>query len=347
MPAGEPERVLFVLAGLIGDSVMSVPSILEARRIWPAARIAVLGKRHHRELLAACPMIDEFFECNADPFSIRKSSEIAGLKEWLKAGKFDLAVILLGDQFAHLLAKAEIPTRVGVAGAALQATLTHTYNIGSPRTWGRNERLNSLRCLGLESPDREPELWVVTEALESSREKLLGMGLGGEQRYAVLHPFGSTPRQWWELSKLPALVEGLYRQHGLCSVLVGKAYDLHGVKVEPKFELASDLLVNALDRFTVSELVAVIEQAELVVTTDSGPFHIAGALRKPTVGLFRARRPEHAGAYPLAKVLFGENEICQMECTWDECCADPCRQMAEISEIEVLEAARQILTQQT
>lgn len=39
----KPKRVLLVLAGLIGDSVMS--TLVEARRLWPQAHLVLLGQK--------------------------------------------------------------------------------------------------------------------------------------------------------------------------------------------------------------------------------------------------------------------------------------------------------------
>ena len=163
-PPSAPSRVLVVMTGLIGDTVMSTPLIVEARRLWPAAHITLLGRRHNCELLAACPLLDARYEAPAIPFSLRKRRELARLDAWLRAQNFDVALIALGDQFAAALARARIPVRVGVRGHALEPCLTHTYSIGSPREWGPHERLNALRSLGYEVGDAAPRLWVADEA---------------------------------------------------------------------------------------------------------------------------------------------------------------------------------------
>ncbi len=321
-----PNKVLFVLSGLIGDSVMSLPAISEARKLWPDAHIAVLGKKHNRELIAACPIFDEFYECNADPFSIRRSDEIKKLKIWLTEQEFDIAIVLLGDQFAHLLAKAKIPIRVGVAGTPLENCLTITYDIGSPRTWGTDERLNSLRCLGFDVRLVTPKLWVGESARMRARKKLAEAGIVDDENYAVLHPFGSSRRQWWPIENIPHIANLLHTQHGLRTVLIG-GKETSDVDIGT----GDESIIDTRGVLTLQELLAVIDGAEVVITTDSGPFHISGALAKMIIGLFRQSRPEHAAAYPSANVIYGENSQCDAECFWDKCSADTCRQMANLS----------------
>jgi ADP-heptose:LPS heptosyltransferase len=284
-------------------------------------------------LTAACGCFDEFYEFNADPFSLRKAAETRKLEEWLGEQGFDAALILLGDQFAGLLAKAGIPVRVGVRGTALENCLTHTYDIGSPRTWGANERLNAVRSLGYNVDNAVPRLTPDLSLRPELERKLKKLGLASGERYLVLHPFGSSKRQWWELDKIPAFAAEIGEKFDLRVVLAG------GDKVTLSDPGDSkDAIVNTTGILSLAELLLLIDGSALVVTTDSGPFHIAGALATPAVGLFRSRRPEHSRQYPTATVVFGRDDGCMNACEWDKCRLDPCRQMTEIAVDDVVEA---------
>lgn len=333
----EPKRVLFILSGLIGDSIMSFPAVTEARRLWPGAHVTVLGKTHNHQLFAACSEIDEFRVCDADPFSIRRSEEIKQLRTWLSNAEFDAAIILLGDQYAHLLAKAKIPVRVGVSGTPLASCLTHTYEIGSPRTWGTKERLNALRCLGYEIADNRPAILVNRESEKTANEKLHQLGLADQEPYVVLHPYGSTSRQWWNPDNLASAAESVLKAHDARTVLIG------GNETRST-DISSEAIIDTRGRLTLQELLAVIDGSKLVISTDSGPFHIAGALRKPIVGLFRSRRPEHAEAYPNTGVIFGRDDSCMLNCKWDRCTSDPCRQMSDITVEDLASAIPENIT---
>ncbi len=333
LPAGfAPRKVLFILAGLIGDSVMSMAAIKAGRELWPEAAVTVLGKRQTREILVGTDHFDEFYEFDHDPFSLRRSGEVKQLLQWLANERFDLAIILLGDQFAHLLARVEVPIRVGTAGTPLEKCLTHTYEIGSPRTWGTNERLNAIRCLGYTVDRAVPGLAVDPNAAATARDKLRNLGLD-EEDYIVLHPFGSTRRQWWNLGASAKFAEAVRERHDLETVLVGGPEAAGSIGSELR-----DRVLDSTGLLSLGELIAVIADAKVVVTTDSGPYHIAGALGRPIVGLFRARRPEHAGAYPTATVLFGKSDECMADCGWDQCATEPCRQMSDISVAHVLKS---------
>ncbi|MBW3599046.1 MAG: glycosyltransferase family 9 protein, partial [Planctomycetes bacterium] len=102
----------------------------------------------------------------------------------------------------------------------------------------------------------------------------------------------------------------------------------------------ANVTIDATGALSLRELMGVINGAALVVSTDSGPFHIAGALGRPLVGLFRARRPEHAHRYPQARVVFGRYQNCQSECQWHQCSRVPCRQLESISVADVMSLVR-------
>ncbi len=340
-----PKRILFILTGLIGDSVMSYPAISEARRAWPDAFIAVVGKSHNRDLLAGCSDFDEFYVCDTDPFSFRGRSAVKELQRWITAGNFDTSIILLGDQYAHLLAKAGIPVRVGVKGTLMEKCLTHVYDIGSPRTWGVNERLNALRVLGWSVDSVVPKFSLDFSTQKDTTDKLLACGLPDGQRFAVMHPFGSTTAQWWNVSNAVAVADHLFKKYSLKLVVVGKKYSLNGMSVFPELVSKSPNIIDTIDKLNLRELIDVIALAEIVITTDSGPFHIAGALQKPTVGLFRTRRPEHAHAYQNSVVTFGHNDLCQTTCEWNACESMPCRQMENISVDDVLGCITRLLNE--
>lgn len=333
-----PEKVIVIVAGLIGDTVMCTPAIAQTKVVWPDCELTLLGKKHNCDLLSADPHIDAFYSISADPFSLRGLAEVRALRKWLHAETFDVAIILLGDQFAHILADARIPIRVGVSGTRLAACLTHTYDIRSPREWGANERLRAFQSLGYEPPDlQRARLYISDDAREAARVKLKL-----DRPYAVVHPFGSTHAQWWPIDRIEKLA-GVLRERGLETVVVGKSYSLNGEVTSPLLSAAmSEQVINTIDRLTLTELMGTVANAELVVTTDSGPFHIAGALGKPIVGMFRHRRPEHANAYSTAVVVFGTDSACTGNCEWDRCSVVPCRQMSNLSTDEVLMAVREI-----
>jgi hypothetical protein len=81
-------------------------------------------------------------------------------------------------------------------------------------------------------------------------------------------------------------------------------------------------------RLTLGELLALLSQAACVVTNDTGPMHMAIALRRPTVCLFGPCSPDHYGVeQPGVEILYHRvfcspcvHEVDQPPCAGDNVC---------------------------
>jgi ADP-heptose:LPS heptosyltransferase len=329
--AFDPEavrRVLLICTGLIGDSVMCLPALRSARALLPRAELVGLVTPRSRSVLVGADALDRFVLCDGAPLRARPSARRANgdLRARLAGEGFDLAVIFLGDDYAPMLTRLGIPHRVFVAETAFGALATATYSIGSARTWGPRERLDAWRALGLEPADSRPSLRADPAATSAVTERLRA-----EMRpWITVHPFGSTTAQWWPLASAEAAARALRERFG------GTVFLLGG----PSGGWSSREMVDLVGKLTLDELIALIGQSDYVISTDSGPYHLAGALGRPGLGLFRASRPEHAGRYPtVASVIAPDNAECRGACRWDRCAFSPCRQMGALAPETVVAAA--------
>jgi ADP-heptose:LPS heptosyltransferase len=104
-----------------------------------------------------------------------------------------------------------------------------------------------------------------------------------------------------------------------------------------------DHLVNATGQLPLDELIALLDLASGVVTTDSGPMHVAGALARPIVGVFRSRNPMHESRYETLSPVLGRDAECQAQCSVYRCrgtnpylLSEPCAEMSAIAPEDVL-----------
>src|SRR5262245_53229165 len=216
-----PNSVAFVLTGMLGDTLMCLPVLEAAREAWPQARLCAVVTPRIQEMLAGVGYVDEFLVGTGDPLSIRERKQTKQTEKRLSERRFDVAIMLIGDQYAPLFYKAGVPIRVGPAACVYEPLLTHTYVVGDGRTWGPYERLGALRALGVDTPHRIPRLdldQLARVEFRRQREKSLG---GSSHSYIVIHPFGSTPRQRWPLDRVPQLARHVYELAGMRSLLVG------------------------------------------------------------------------------------------------------------------------------
>jgi heptosyltransferase-1 len=332
--AGEIRRALLVCTGLIGDTVMCLPAVSAARALLPRAEIVALATESSRAALALAGGIDRFIVTDGAPLRLRPSARRAArdLELRLRAEDFTLAVIFLGDDYAPLLTRAAVPHRVFVAESAFARLSTVTYPIGNARTWGAAERLGSWRALGLEPPPMLP-ISPPDGTVRSVLDRFAGM----PRPWTAVHPFGRTADQWWPLPSAAAAALALRERFGGTYFLIGGA-ETCAAGGAPAW------MVDLRGQLPLEHLVGLLGASDCVISTDSGPYHLAGVIGGKGVGLFRAARPEHAGRYRgIRAVMAPDIAACARECRWDRCEVRPCRQMAVLTPGAVVAAAADAL----
>ena len=175
-----------------------------------------------------------------------------------------------------------------------------------------------------------PFLRAPAAAMSAVTERLRG----AVRPWITVHPFGSTTAQWWPLASAETAACALRERTGGTVLLAGG----HPMESSPRH------MVDLAGNLTLDELIALVGLSDCVISTDSGPYHLAGAMALPGVGLFRASRPEHAGRYPtMASVIAPGVAECRSACRWDRCHFSPCRQMEALAPDTVVAAAARAL----
>jgi ADP-heptose:LPS heptosyltransferase len=118
-----------------------------------------------------------------------------------------------------------------------------------------------------------------------SARPLLGLNIGcGTPDAIVKRP---------DLDLLAGLVGELQRRHGFAVVLTGAQYERE-INCEFISRLhATGPVVDLAGRTDMLELAGAIAACQLFVSSDSGPYHMAVALRVPTLAIFKFPNPQH------------------------------------------------------
>jgi heptosyltransferase-1 len=334
-------RILIVCTGLIGDTIMGIPTMRAFRRLYPEARIIGLVMPHNKALLEPLGIFDEFIICEVMPYTIWpwRWPKLWSVKRQIRKERFDLALLLLGGDWAPTLYRAGIRIRIDAKHNYFAPLATHLYEI-PPRLLHPNTLLNAIRSLGWQVEPEIPQLQVSERARQLITKRLLEWGIGPNDKLIIFHPFASTANRSLSPSKVKRILDLLTERNWWVGLIGSRRANLEIPQKHPK-------VLNLVGQLPLSETMALIERADGVLTTDSGPLHIAGALGRPTVGLFRAIRPEYASLYPSVKALFWEGGTqCLPGCTWDSwygCREAPCRQLEFIPDETILSALQVLL----
>ena len=87
---------------------------------------------------------------------------------------------------------------------------------------------------------------------------------------------------------------------------------------------------------TISDLIGISRSALLMISGDTGPLHIAGAVDTPIVALFGPTRPDRNGPWGLHDIAISRVQRCS--CLYQRQCRKPERCIDDISIAEVMSA---------
>ena len=202
-----------------------------------------------------------------------------------------------------------------------------------------------------------PEFTIVIGAEERSRvtallreqEEILntanqggeGTGSGGKEigkgRFVAVSPVALWETKLWEDRKFADLCDRIRQELGLSVILTGgEAGPLDRIRAQMKTQA-----VNLGGKTTLRDLAFLYRQAALVITTDSGPMHLAAAVGTPVIALFGPTDPARTGPYgPGHRVIRGGLHC--MPCFKKQCETKSC--MNQIAVEEVFTATKEMLT---
>jgi ADP-heptose:LPS heptosyltransferase len=290
-PPFAPDRVrgiLLVAVTAIGDTLMSTPAVRAVRLAFPRSKVTALVGPASEAVLRGSPRIDAFIR---HPGRVNAGFVLAlpRLLKELRGPGFDLVIILrANDPDAGPLAyMTRAPWRMGWRESAFSFLFTFPARTRWSTVHVTDVLLNNLMPLSVRPDHRRLEMFLTDE----DRAEADGVvpRRSGEVLVA-LHPFGSKANKRWPAPNAKAfssIISGL----GYSPVIIGgRAEAAAAAEIA-----AASGAAAAAGRLSIRGSAALIERSVVVVSTDSGPMHMAQALGVPTVALFGPDRLEVSG----------------------------------------------------
>jgi ADP-heptose:LPS heptosyltransferase len=285
-----PRKVAVVRAKRIGDFVCATPALRALRAALPGAEITFLGLPFVRDLAARSPSVDRFeaapgFPGMADQFFAAR--EAVEFFRRMQAERFDLAVQMHGsgvysNVFTLLLGARRTAgfVRAGDGPGRLDAALP------MPQEGHEVRRLLALTTFLGAPPRGEGTEFPLRPEDHAEAERLLA---GSPRPLLGAHPAAREATKRWDPGRFAAAAAELRRRRGGTVVLLG------GPEEQPLLDRLGrepgGPCLNLGGRTSLPVLGAVIARLAVLLTNDSGPAHIAYALKVPTVTVFGGTDP--------------------------------------------------------
>ncbi len=283
LPWPEIENIVVLRALFLGDMLCSVPALRALRHAAPQAHIALVGLPWAQEFAGRYPgYIDEFIAFPGFPGLPELPVAAEQVVEFLAAmqrRQFDLAIQLHGSG-GHVNEAIELfgaSRTAGYFGAGSYCPDEATY-FPYPHAGAEIRRhLELMAFLGVSTQGEHLEL-VIDDADERSIFDV-APELDG-QEYVCLHAGGKLATRRWPAERFAAVGDALACD-GFRIALTGTASDEDSVAQVARAMHAPCL--NLCGITNLGGLAALVRNAALVVTNDTGVSHVAAAVRTPSV----------------------------------------------------------------
>jgi len=316
-------KILLIKLSAVGDVVHTIPVLNKLRRRYPQAQLDWLVTPPIAELLRHNPAISNVIEFVRDdwrrPWRLTPLLGSLRLAAKLRAAGYDLVVDMHGQLRTALFALATgAPVRIGFdrprakvwsassrtipelarrhawQGAREQSWLAYTHHIRVPTldVHAVDRYLNVAPMLGLDADPPDFSFPIPAEATgridalmhyyDVAKSKLLVMAPGTvwETKHWGGDKFAEVARHF--LAKgFAVILIGSPRERAICEAVTTQAPGT----------------INLAGETSLSELAALVRRATLCATNDSGPMHLAVALKRPVVSIFGPTDPIWIGPY--------------------------------------------------
>lgn len=283
-------RILIVGPSWVGDTMLMQPMLLRLRQRYPESRIDVLAPPWTAALLRALPEVHEVI-INPFPHGALQLAARYQLGKSLRATQYDQAIVL-PNSFKSALVPffARIPLRTGFTGEARYLLLNDARKLGKktlPLMVQRFAQLAEDSQGAIPLPPVNPKLEVSAAQRDATLQKF---GLTLDKPVAVFCPgaeYGSAKR--WPASYFAEIAQRL-QQHGYAVWLVGSAKDKE--VADRIIALGNPQCRNLCGATELTDAIALLSCAQLVISNDSGLMHLAAALDRPMLALFGSSSPQ-------------------------------------------------------
>ncbi len=306
-PMAVPQRILIVQPSWVGDAVMATPALRAIRELFPQAHISYLMRRYVKELYSGMPWADRMLSYRTGKTKSKTGKGMFDLAGRLRAGKFDLAILLPNSFKSALFCKmANIPRIFGYErdgrGFLLTDRLLPVKHKGkfvpSPMI---NTYLGLARYLGSRSRDLKMELFVTDPDRRGAAVVFQRSGLdpaldrpaaAGRPPLILLNPgaqYGAA--KLWKAEYFAALADRFVADLG-ATVLLSSAPRERAIVESIRKQMKHDAVDLSTAGMTLGSLKEIVRRCDLMVTNDTGPRHIAAAMNVPVVTVFGPTHPE-------------------------------------------------------
>ncbi len=329
---GAEKRFLILSTTGLGDSLWGTPAIRALRQCFPTSYIGVITSPVGKACLQHNRRIDELFVVE-NPVLL----SLFPLYWKLKKRRITHVLNFHTSQrpilpLASILGATEIVGTHGI-NKGLDFLLTQALDHDSFHEIQR--RLDIVSQVGAQTLDSSMELFLSQEDEKIAEGFLADQHIPSYFPLIALHPGAKDGFKQWPVSHFIDLGNRLVRNLG-CRIIVTGTPEEKPLVASIVSQIEQAIAATDLPLLATA---ALIKKMDLLISNDTGPMHVAFAMKTPTIGLFTPTDPKLCGPYFVENAVpIAKNPTCS------RCLKKKCREPFCLLQIGVQEVYDSVLS---
>ena len=349
---GNQKKILIVKMSAIGDVIHTLPALNAIRRQFPDAWITWLVEEAAADIVSGHGALDRVIvskrkEWIKELFSLKCSHALKSIRNFIKEFRntqYDMIIdfqTLLKSGIMVMLAKGD--QKIGFDKGMEHAESSHIFyhrrvSPVSMEIHALERGLLLLRSLNIPCKKIEYKIPVTNRDKQDIDNLLMRKDLDPEKPVICINPQATWGTKLWDNKKFAILGDTLKREYHAQIVFTGGKSDQGAVKkIISMMKLQG---INFAGLTTLKNLAALYEKASLLITTDTGPMHLAAAMGTKIVAVFGPTAPWRTGPHGRNNVVVRSKIDCS-PCFKRECSTKKC--MKNISVDDVMKGVKQLM----
>ncbi|MFH1688111.1 MAG: lipopolysaccharide heptosyltransferase II [bacterium] len=313
-------KLLIRVPNHLGDCIMALPMVNEAREAHPGSTVTVLAPAGLAELYAHNSAVDAVMTI-PDQY-LHGWIAVFKIRDIIAPGAFDLGYVLppsFGAASGFKLGG--VKTRIGYIADGRRLLLSKPLPLPTPlNSVHRSETYFSLlrRGSGIDMEFARPKLFLNEGDVTAAEELLSRFELSPQTDYVTVAFRSVAESRRWGAENYTELVKRILSRYKLLVVLIGGPDDRREGE-ELVAAAGGKEVINLAGKATLRQSATVISRSRLFVGNDSGPAHLAAAVGVPLIVLSGADDPAETSPLSPRKTLIRLDHLDCLSCVKNTC----------------------------
>lgn len=290
-PEHPPQSLCLLRTSALGDVSHVVPLVRTLQARWPRTRLTwIVGKLEHR-------LVGDIDGVEFVVFD--KAAGLRGfhaVRSQLAGQSFDALLHLQVALRANLLSTlVRAPLRIGYDAARskdLHGLFVNRRIAARDGEHVLDAMAGFLRPLGIAQDSVHWDIPIPPEAHEFAERNLPGAA-----PTLLVSPCSSHPLRNWQPQRYAAVIDHAWSQLGWRVALSGGPGAFEREFGDRILQHTRHRPIDLIGKDNLKRFLALVCRADLVLSPDSGPMHLANAVGTPVLGLHAASNPNRSGPY--------------------------------------------------